>query len=56
MDTKDIERVKEQYDDIFGRFALEVCEKDPMFWAQDERACRKELEYWSDKIADLVID
>jgi len=50
MDTKYIERVKKQYQDPYGQLALEICEKDPMFWEQDERGCRRDLEYWVEKL------
>ena len=54
MNIEDIKRVKSQYDDPFGKLAIEICEQDPMFWGQDERGCRSDLEYWVKRIMDLI--
>ena len=54
MKVEDIDKVKEQYSDPFGIIAIEICEKHPMFWSQDEKACRSEIDYWENKIMELI--
>jgi len=54
MKVEDIDRVKEQYSDPFGIIAIEICEKHPMFWSQDEMTCRSEIDYWENKIMELI--
>ncbi|MDR8390986.1 hypothetical protein NC796_07545 [Aliifodinibius sp. S!AR15-10] len=50
MNINKIESVKDDYNTSIGKLAIEICEKHPMFWAQDEEFCRKDIERLIDKI------